>query len=98
MQFTEAVGWVSSIILILTIGKQVYKQWAAGTSEGVSTWLFIGQLAASTGFTIYSILLRNWVFTVTNGIMVLNGLLGYAITVRHRRRGRNEDSGLRTQD
>ena len=86
MPFTEIVGWASSIILVLTISKQVYKQWAAGTSEGVSTWLFIGQLAASTGFTIYSLLVRNWVFTVTNGIMVLNGLLGYAITMRHRRR------------
>ena len=84
----EAVGWASSIILILTIGQQVYKQWHEGTSKGVSTWLFVGQLAASTGFTIYSLLIHSWVFAITNAIMVLNGLLGYAITVRHRRRGR----------
>ena len=32
------------------------------TSAGVSVWLFVGQLAASVGFTIYSVLLRNWVF------------------------------------
>jgi MtN3 and saliva related transmembrane protein len=83
---TEVIGWISSVILILTVGKQVYKQWHEGTSEGVSTWLFIGQLAASTGFTIYSLLVHNWVFSVTNGLMVINGLLGYAITVRHRRR------------
>lgn len=83
---TEAIGWISSIILILTIAKQVHKQWRDHTSEGVSTWLFVGQLAASTGFTIYSLILKNWVFAVTNGIMVLNGLAGYAITVRHRRR------------
>lgn len=81
----EAIGWASSIILILTIGKQVYKQWHDRTSAGVSTWLFVGQLAASTGFTIYSLLLRNWVFAVTNAIMMINGLLGYVITVRHRR-------------
>lgn len=84
----DAVGWISSAILILTIGKQVYKQWHDGTSKGVSTWLFVGQLAASIGFTIYSILVRNWVFVVTNALMVVNGLLGYAITIRHRRRGR----------
>jgi MtN3 and saliva related transmembrane protein len=84
----EAVGWASSAILVLTIGQQVYKQWHEGTSKGVSTWLFVGQLAASTGFTIYSLLIHSWVFAITNGIMVLNGLLGYAITVRHRRRGR----------
>jgi MtN3 and saliva related transmembrane protein len=85
---TEVIGWVSSVILVLTIGKQVYKQWHDGTSEGVSKWLFIGQLAASIGFTVYSLLVRNWVFSVTNGLMVVNGFLGYAITVRHRRRAK----------
>lgn len=87
---TEAIGWISSVILVLTIAKQVHKQWRDHTSEGVSTWLFVGQLAASTGFTIYSLILKNWVFAVTNGIMVLNGLAGYAITARHRRRRANE--------
>jgi MtN3 and saliva related transmembrane protein len=82
----EVIGWISSVILILTIAKQVHKQWHDHTSAGVSTWLFVGQLAASVGFTIYSLLVRNWVFAVTNGIMVVNGLLGYAITVRHKRR------------
>lgn len=85
---TEAIGWASSLILILTIAKQVHKQWRDRTSAGVSTWLFVGQLAASTGFTIYSLLVKNWVFAVTNGIMVINGLLGYAITVRFRKRGK----------
>jgi uncharacterized protein with PQ loop repeat len=85
VRMTEIIGWASSVILIATIAKQVYKQWSDRTSAGVSTWLFVGQLAASVGFTIYSLLVRNWVFAVTNGIMVLNGLLGYAITVRHKR-------------
>jgi uncharacterized protein with PQ loop repeat len=82
---TDVIGWASSIILIITIGKQVHKQWADRTSAGVSTWLFIGQLAASVGFTIYSLLVKNWVFAVTNGVMVINGLLGYAITLRYKR-------------
>jgi len=82
----EAVGWTSSAVLVLTIGRQVFKQWHDGTSQGVSKWLFVGQLAASLGFLIYSLLVRNWVFVVTNALMVLNGLLGYAITIRHRRR------------
>ena len=71
---TEAIGWLSSAILLLTIGKQVYKQWHEGTSKGVSTWLFVGQIAASVGFTIYSLLIHSWVFAITNGLMVLNGL------------------------
>ena len=85
---TEAVGWVSSLILVLTIAKQVYKQWQEGSSEGVSKWLFVGQMAASLGFTIYSWLVSNWVFVVTNAVMLVNGLLGLLIVLRHRRRER----------
>jgi len=87
---TEAIGWASSLILLCTIGKQIYKQWEEGSSEGVSRWLFIGQMAASVGFLIYSWLVRNWVFVATNAFMVLNGLLGYLITMKHRRREAKE--------
>ncbi len=85
----EIVGWTSSLILVLTIATQIAKQWRDRTSAGVSTWLFVGQLAASVGFTIYSLLVKNWVFAVTNGIMVFNGLIGYAITVKHKRGSRS---------
>lgn len=100
---TEAVGWVSSVILVLTIGKQVYKQWSEGSSEGVSKWLFVGQMTASTGFTVYSLLVSNWVFVVTNSLMLVNGLLGFLIVMRHRRRERREGEnaeragGLKTE-
>ena len=83
---TEVVGWVSSFILVLTIGKQVYKQWHEGSSEGVSKWLFVGQMSASIGFTIYSYMVRNWVFVVTNAVMMLNALAGLYIVIHHRRR------------
>ena len=86
----EAVGWVSSFILVLTIAKQVYKQWQEGSSEGVSKWLFVGQMAASLGFTIYSWLVSNWVFVVTNAVMLVNGLLGLLIVMHHRRRERRQ--------
>lgn len=84
---TEVIGWASSLILILTIARQVWKQWQEKTSEGVSLWLFIGQLAASTGFTIYSALVRNWVFVVTNAVMVMNALVGLGLTWWFKRRG-----------
>ena len=90
---TEAVGWVSSLILVLTIAKQVYKQWQEGSSEGVSKWLFVGQMTASLGFTIYSWLVSNWVFVVTNAVMLVNGLLGLLIVLHHRRRGRAQGAG-----
>ena len=85
---SEAVGWVSSGILVLTIAKQVYKQWQEGSSEGVSKWLFVGQFAASLGFTIYSWLVSNWVFVVTNLLMLCNAVLGLLIVLSHRRRER----------
>ncbi|XXX75228.1 hypothetical protein WMF30_47025 [Sorangium sp. So ce134] len=83
----EAIGWISSIILVLTIGKQVYKQWKTKTSEGVSKWLFLGQLAASVGFVVYSWLVDNWVFVATNLLMVANALAGALIVYLQRRRG-----------
>ena len=86
---TEAIGWLSSFILLLTIGKQIYKQWQAGVSEGVSKWLFIGQTAASLGFSVYSWLLQNWVFVVTNVLMLLSALVGFGITLHQRRRSRS---------
>jgi hypothetical protein len=44
-----------------------------------SKWLFIGQLAASLGFVIYSWQLGNWVFVVTNVLMLLTAGLGQCI-------------------
>jgi MtN3 and saliva related transmembrane protein len=81
---TETIGWVSSLILILTLGKQVYKQWKEGTSEGVSKWLFIGQVSASAGFAVYSWLLQNWVFVVTNVVALLSAFVGLGITYWHK--------------
>jgi MtN3 and saliva related transmembrane protein len=89
---TEALGWISSGILLLTIAAQVHKQWAAGTSKGVSIWLFIGQCAASLGFLGYSVLIRNWVFVVTNGLMAVAALAGLSIVCLHRLRGRDRHS------
>lgn len=85
----ELIGWASSVVLVITVACQVRKQWREGQSEGVSRFLFVGQLVASTGFTVYSVLVRNWVFTVTNALMLVNGLLGFAIVVWHRRRRRS---------
>ena len=73
---TELIGWLSSVILLATLVKQVYKQWTEGTSEGVSKWLFIGQVASSIGFTIYSYMVGNWVFTVTNAVLLINNVFG----------------------
>jgi MtN3 and saliva related transmembrane protein len=86
LKAVDVLGWVSSITLVITLGQQVRKQWVSRDSGGVSLWLFVGQLMASVGFSIYSLLLENWVFLTTNLLLVLNALLGQWVTLRNRRR------------
>ena len=56
------------------------------TSEGVSKWLFIGQLAASIGFTLYSYSVSNWVFAFTNGLLIINNVIGIYLYFHYRNR------------
>ncbi len=80
------IGWISSVVLLLTIGSQIHRQWRAGSSKGVSPWLFVGQMFASLGFSIYSALVHDWVFIVTNVLMLLSAALGLSILLSHRHR------------
>ena len=88
---SEAIGWFSSFVLVLTIANQVYKQWKSGTSKGVSKWLFVGQITASTGFTIYSLMVDNWVFVVTNSLLLVSAVVGVVIVLKHRRMERRQE-------
>ena len=81
---TELIGWSASVILLITIILQVRKQWRTGTNEGVSKWLFVGQVASSVGFTVYSVLTGNMVFIVTNAVLLLSNLAGVYIFIRNR--------------
>jgi len=72
----ELLGWASSAMLLATLIKQVHKQWTSRTSEGLSKWLFVGQLGASVGFTIYSFMTGSIVFGVTNAILTVNSVVG----------------------
>lgn len=80
----EAIGWLSAFVLLLTVGRQVYTQWRARSTQGLSRWLFIGQLAASGGFVVYSWLLGNWVFVVTNVLMLATAGIGQWIYMRNK--------------
>lgn len=83
---TELIGWFSAAVLLLTIGRQVYAQWRSRSTQGLSRWLFIGQLTASTGFVIYSWLVGNWVFVATNVLMLATAALGQLIYLNNLRR------------
>jgi MtN3 and saliva related transmembrane protein len=87
---TEVVGWVSSLVLLLTIAVQIGKQWSERSGEGVSVWLFIGQAGASLGFTVYSVLVKNWVFTITNGLMFVSAIVGWQMTAHFKARAQRQ--------
>jgi len=89
---TELIGWAAATVLLATICRQVYTQWRERSTGGVSKWLFVGQLVASTLFVIYSALLENWVFVVTNALLLLTALVGEFIYLRNRRRGRRDNA------
>lgn len=74
------------MILLATLGRQVYTQWRSRATSGISRWLFVGQVAASVGFAVYSFLLENWVFLFTNVALVVTAIAGEVIYLRNRRR------------
>ena len=83
--WVEAIGWFAAAVLLLTLGRQVYTQWRERETKGVSRWLFVGQLTASTAFLVYSWLVENWVFVVTNALLLVTAAIGEWIFLRNRR-------------
>lgn len=81
----EWVGWVSALILLLTITSQVRQQWRSRSIAGVSPWLFIGQMSASFGFVIYSFAVDNLVFVLTNSLLLMTAIFGQCLYLRNRR-------------
>ncbi len=75
----DIVGWAASALLIATLAKQIHTQSKQEDPQGVSRWLFIGQIAASIGFIAYSWMLHNWVFIVTNSLILLTAVIGEVV-------------------
>lgn len=88
----DAIGWCAALVLLLTVGRQVYTQWRAGRTEGVSKWLFVGQITASIGFVTYSALVGDAVFVATNSFMLLTACVGEGIYLHNRRRERRANA------
>ncbi|MBC7988517.1 MAG: hypothetical protein H7Y19_02895 [Luteimonas sp.] len=81
----DVIGWAASAVLVLTLSRQIYTQANDDTARGVSRWLFIGQILASVGFVVYSWLVHNWVFIVTNSIILLTAIVGQIVVGRKAR-------------
>ena len=81
----DLIGWLASAILILTLSRQIYTQAKDSSAKGVSRWLFAGQIASSLGFVIYSWMLENWVFIITNSVILLTAVVGQVVIARKRK-------------
>ena len=79
------IGWAASCVLLLTLGRQVWVQWQRRSTEGVSSWLFVGQISASLGFVAYSWLVDDAVFIVTNSAIAMTAVAGQLIYRRNLR-------------
>lgn len=91
----EVIGWASSLVLLLTLAAQTRKQYRSHTTKGVSRWLYLGELVAAAGFVVYSALLHNVVYTVSNALGVVTALVGLVIFARNRRAERRASSSSR---
>lgn len=80
----EVIGWAASAILLATLIRQIVTQLRDRSARGVSRWLFVGQIAASTGFVTYSALVGDWVFIVTNACILATAIVGQVVTWRRR--------------
>ncbi|WP_334180310.1 hypothetical protein [Pseudoxanthomonas sp.] len=89
----DVIGWFASAILLATLVRQIQKQAAQPESEGVSTWLFLGQMAASLGFVLYSWLVENWVFITTNSLILLTAVVGQVVMWKKKRADERTSSG-----
>ena len=81
----DLIGWAASLVLLATLIRQIVKQARDKDAEGVSTWLFVGQATASVLFIVYSVLVGNRVFIVTNSCILLTALVGQWISWRKKR-------------
>jgi MtN3 and saliva related transmembrane protein len=84
LKSVDVIGWLSSAVLLATIGRQVFTQWRTRSAAGISRWLFVGQLTASTGFSLYSYLLHNWVFLVSNLALLVTAVAGEIIYLKNK--------------
>lgn len=96
MESADLVGWGASAVLIATLARQTWHQWRDPDPRGVSHWLFLGQTAASVGFVVYSWLLGNVVFIVTNSLILVTAIVGQLVFWRAQRRAAKKDTPAAT--
>lgn len=71
----DYIGWASAVVLVVATLKELQQQWHSRSHAGVWPWLFVLQLIAAVGFTVYSAMIESWVFFAANAsLIVANGV------------------------
>lgn len=83
---TQLIGWFASGVLLCTLLAQLRSQYRSKSTKGVSPTLYGGQILASVGFAVYAALIGNWVFIVTNSLLIGAAIGGLVMWMRFRHR------------
>ena len=78
------IGWLAGMTLLVTVSRQVWTQYRTRSTAGVSRWLFVGQVAASTGFVVYSFAKGDALFVFTNMMLLIVAVVGQLVDRRNR--------------
>ena len=84
IDLTQCVGWAAVAALFFTMAGQAWKQGRDRVKHGVSKLFFLGQIAASTLFLAYSVLVGDRVFVVGNALVLTAAIAGGAILLYNR--------------
>ena len=79
MEADQWVGWAAVACLFATMAGQAWKQWRDRVKHGISKMFFVGQIASSTLFLLYSALVGDRVFVVGNTLVLSAAIAGGAI-------------------
>jgi uncharacterized protein with PQ loop repeat len=82
----DVIGWCASVVLLVTLVRQIVCTARDPDAKGVSHWLFLGQCVASFGFVVYSVMVDNRVFIATNSAILVTAIVGQVMLSRRRAR------------
>lgn len=79
MEIEQIVGWAAVAVLFLTMSGQAWKQWRDRVKHGIGKYFFVGQIASSVLFLVYSALVGDRVFVVGNSLVLAAAITGGTI-------------------
>ena len=79
MELENVIGWAAVALLFATMAGQAWKQWKDNVKRGIGKLFFVGQIAASTLFLLYSAMIGDRVFVVGNAMVLAAAVAGGSI-------------------